>query len=167
MSKKKVLLSLAEFASRTGLSRRTITNLVLSREIKSIRVGRRRLLPVAELSRFVDSDHRTAPPKRSRNKSSRKRLPKPATPRRRSLPRPKRTKRPRARIARNARYQKFVAPKTAKQYFALSRKAQELWDRIVQVPALLRARNSTLRKAAKQLSVTEEVVLRLARPAFR
>jgi excisionase family DNA binding protein len=54
----KVLLSCSEFSSLTGLSPRTIAKLVASREVKSIRVGRRRLIPRIELDRFVARDHR-------------------------------------------------------------------------------------------------------------
>jgi excisionase family DNA binding protein len=65
----KVLLSLKEFSSLAGLSLRTTSKLVASREINSIRVGRRRLISRAELERFALSDHpltgtytREAPP---------------------------------------------------------------------------------------------------------
>jgi len=53
----KVLLSLREFSSLTGLSLRTTSKLVASREVSSIRVGRRRLISRAELDRFALSDH--------------------------------------------------------------------------------------------------------------
>ena len=62
----KVLLSLKEFSL---LALRTTSKLVASREINSIRVGRRRLISRAELERFALSDHqltgkhnREAPP---------------------------------------------------------------------------------------------------------
>jgi len=65
----KVLLSLKEFSLLAGLSLRTTSKLVASREINSIRVGRRRLISRAELERFALSDHqltgkhnREAPP---------------------------------------------------------------------------------------------------------
>ncbi len=65
----KVLLNLKEFSSLAGLSLRTTSKLVASREINSIRVGRRRLISRAELERFTLSDHplnstqkREAPP---------------------------------------------------------------------------------------------------------
>jgi excisionase family DNA binding protein len=65
----KVLLSLKEFSSLAGISLRTTAKLVASREINSIRVGRRRLISRAELERFALSDHlstvkykREAPP---------------------------------------------------------------------------------------------------------
>lgn len=65
----KVLLSLKEFSSLAGISLRTTSKLVASREINSIRVGRRRLISRAELERFALNDHpltgkfkREAPP---------------------------------------------------------------------------------------------------------
>jgi excisionase family DNA binding protein len=65
----KVLLSLKEFSALAGISLRTTSKLVASREITSIRVGRRRLISRAELERFALSDHplpgqykREAPP---------------------------------------------------------------------------------------------------------
>jgi excisionase family DNA binding protein len=59
----KVLFSLKEFSLLTGLSLRTANKLVASNELRSIRVGRRRLIPRVELDRFVKSDHsiRVAP----------------------------------------------------------------------------------------------------------
>jgi excisionase family DNA binding protein len=55
----KVLLTLTEFSLLASLSLRTVTKLVASGEIKSIRVGRRRLVSRAELDRFVRRDHPT------------------------------------------------------------------------------------------------------------
>jgi excisionase family DNA binding protein len=55
----KVLLSRGEFSTLTGLSLRTISKLVASRELHSIRVGRRRLIPKSALLRFVQRDHST------------------------------------------------------------------------------------------------------------
>jgi excisionase family DNA binding protein len=56
----KLLLSLKEFSFLVGLSLRTTTKLVASREIKSIRVGRRRLIPRSELDQFAERDHQTS-----------------------------------------------------------------------------------------------------------
>jgi excisionase family DNA binding protein len=55
----KVLLSLKEVSALAGLSLRTTTKLIASGEIKSIRVGRRRLVPRDELDRFARGDHST------------------------------------------------------------------------------------------------------------
>jgi excisionase family DNA binding protein len=55
----KVLLSLKEFSFLAGLSLRTVTKLIASGEIKSIRVGRRRLVARAEVDRFAQRDHST------------------------------------------------------------------------------------------------------------
>ena len=53
----KVLLSRNEFSSLTGLSLRTTASLLASGDLRSIRVGRRRLIPRTELERFAERDH--------------------------------------------------------------------------------------------------------------
>lgn len=55
----KLFLSRKEFSTLTGLSLRTVANLIASRELHSIRVGRRRLISHAELTRFSKYDHST------------------------------------------------------------------------------------------------------------
>jgi excisionase family DNA binding protein len=55
----KVLLSRKKSATLTGLSLRTIAKLLASRELGSIRVGRRRLILLAELKKFTRRDHPT------------------------------------------------------------------------------------------------------------
>jgi excisionase family DNA binding protein len=55
----KVLLSCKEFSLLTGLSLRTIAKLIASGELRSIRVGRRRLISRLELTKFVRCDHST------------------------------------------------------------------------------------------------------------
>jgi excisionase family DNA binding protein len=55
----KLLLSLKEVSHLVGLSLRTTTKLIATGEIKSIRVGRRRLVPRDELVRFARRDHST------------------------------------------------------------------------------------------------------------
>lgn len=54
----KVLLNCQEFSTLTGLSLRTVAKLIASCEVKSIRVGRRRLIPRTELDSFITRDHR-------------------------------------------------------------------------------------------------------------
>jgi excisionase family DNA binding protein len=49
-------LSLDEAAASLGLCRRTVADLVASGRLSSIRVGRRRLVPVTELARFIACD---------------------------------------------------------------------------------------------------------------
>jgi excisionase family DNA binding protein len=56
----KALLSLPEFSVLASISPRTTANLVANGELRSIRVGRRRLVPYSELERFVKQDHSTA-----------------------------------------------------------------------------------------------------------
>ncbi len=53
----KVLLSRKEFSSLTSLSLRTTASLLASGDLRSIRVGRRRLIPRTELERFAKRDH--------------------------------------------------------------------------------------------------------------
>jgi len=55
----KVLFSVREFSELTGLSLRTTAKLVASREVVSIRVGRRRCIPRSALLSFVLRDHST------------------------------------------------------------------------------------------------------------
>jgi excisionase family DNA binding protein len=55
----KILLSRKESSTLTGLSLRTIAKLLASRELGSIRVGRRRLIPLFELNKFTRRDHPT------------------------------------------------------------------------------------------------------------
>lgn len=59
MLSNKVLLSLPEFSVLTSISLRTAAKLVASGELRSIRVGRRRLVPYSELERFAKKDHST------------------------------------------------------------------------------------------------------------
>ena len=55
----KVLLSLPEFSVLASISLRTTAKLIASGELRSIRIGRRRLVAFSELERFVKKDHPT------------------------------------------------------------------------------------------------------------
>lgn len=55
----KLLFSKQETAETLGVSLRTVDNLIVSKELTVRRVGRRVLIPVAELDRFVKRDHAT------------------------------------------------------------------------------------------------------------
>jgi excisionase family DNA binding protein len=55
----KVLFSRKEFSLLTGLSLRTTAQLLASGQLRSIHVGRRRLIPRAELNRFSRRNHPT------------------------------------------------------------------------------------------------------------
>jgi excisionase family DNA binding protein len=59
MLSKKILFSLKEVSLLAGLSPRTVTKLATSGELKSIRVGRRRLVHRDELDRFARRNHST------------------------------------------------------------------------------------------------------------
>jgi excisionase family DNA binding protein len=61
MFSSKVLLSLQEVSALTGLSLRTTAKLIASGELKSVRIGRRRLVHRDELERFARRNHSTAP----------------------------------------------------------------------------------------------------------
>jgi excisionase family DNA binding protein len=52
-------VGLTEAARRLGLSTRTVATLVLSDELPSRKVGRRRIIPVVALEAFLRGDHRT------------------------------------------------------------------------------------------------------------
>ena len=56
---KKVLLSRKEFSALTGVSLRTTAQLIASGDVRSITVGRRRLIPRVELEKFSRRDHTT------------------------------------------------------------------------------------------------------------
>lgn len=50
----KLLLSAEEAADRLGVGRTTIFELLAAGELQSIKIGRRRLIPVAALAAFVE-----------------------------------------------------------------------------------------------------------------
>jgi hypothetical protein len=70
-------------------------------------------------------------------------------------------------VPRRSRQIIRTAPRTAKQYFAMSRESQDLWDHIVQVPARMRSGNVSLPKAAREFGVRPYLVRHLASAAFR
>ena len=57
----RLLLSKKEAANAIGVSVRTLENLLSLKELRSVRVGRRRLVPSREISRFCRGDHATQP----------------------------------------------------------------------------------------------------------
>jgi excisionase family DNA binding protein len=50
-------VGIPEAARRLGLSARTVATLIRRRELRSRKVGRRRLVPVSELAAFIRIDH--------------------------------------------------------------------------------------------------------------
>jgi len=54
-----IAVGMAEAARRLGLSVRTIATLVARRDLPSRKVGRRRIIPVSALARFVGRDRPT------------------------------------------------------------------------------------------------------------
>jgi len=52
-----LLLSKRDSAAALGISLRTLEMLIAVRELKSVRVGRRRLIPRRELEKFARRDH--------------------------------------------------------------------------------------------------------------
>ncbi len=48
----------AEAARRLSLSPRTVATLIATKELRSLKVGRRRLVPVKSLQDFLRRDHR-------------------------------------------------------------------------------------------------------------
>lgn len=61
----RLLYGKREAASVLGLSLRTVDLLIAAKELKSIRVGRRRMISGKELERFVGRDHSTRPPQQT------------------------------------------------------------------------------------------------------
>lgn len=57
----RLLWSKRESASALGISVRTLESLLSLKELKSVRVGRRRMISRAELERFARHDHATKP----------------------------------------------------------------------------------------------------------
>ncbi|MBV9481921.1 MAG: helix-turn-helix domain-containing protein [Acidobacteria bacterium] len=57
----KLLCSKKETAEALGVSLRTVDNLIDGKELAVRRVGRRVLIPVAEVERFTRRDHQTRP----------------------------------------------------------------------------------------------------------
>jgi excisionase family DNA binding protein len=53
-------VSVVEAARRLGVCARTVANLIQAKELNSRRIGRRRVIPVADLERFNRRDHPTA-----------------------------------------------------------------------------------------------------------
>jgi excisionase family DNA binding protein len=54
-----ILFSRRDFSKLTGLSLRAIAKLLALREVESIRVGRRRLIPKRALLQFIERNHPT------------------------------------------------------------------------------------------------------------
>jgi excisionase family DNA binding protein len=54
-----IAVGVAEAARRLGLSVRTVATLISRRELASLKVGRRRIIPVTALEAFIKRDHRT------------------------------------------------------------------------------------------------------------
>jgi hypothetical protein len=59
------------------------------------------------------------------------------------------------------------APRTGADLFARSRRFQEQWNRIVQVPAEMRSHGLTLRQASRQFGVRPSIVIQLGGSAFK
>jgi hypothetical protein len=58
-------------------------------------------------------------------------------------------------------------PHTAEEYFSMSPAQRDMWDLISQVAGRMRSDNISLQEASRDLGVSSEEVVRLARPAFR
>ncbi len=52
-----VAVSVIEAARRLSLSPRTVASLVAARRLRSVKVGRRRLIPIRALQDFLRRDH--------------------------------------------------------------------------------------------------------------
>jgi hypothetical protein len=61
---------------------------------------------------------------------------------------------------------RFVRPRTVKDFFAMSKQDQDLWNNVGQVVTELRAGNS-LAQASRKFGVDPHIVQRLAAPALR
>ncbi len=54
-------VSVPEAARRLGISPRTVATLVARKELPSRKIGRRRVIPVEALEKFLRRDHATQP----------------------------------------------------------------------------------------------------------
>lgn len=54
-----VAVDIVEAAKRLSLSPRTVATLIARRELESRKIGRRRIIPVVALEKFVARSHRT------------------------------------------------------------------------------------------------------------
>ena len=74
----------------------------------------------------------------------------------------------RGKLNHRSRSQRHVnPPRTAKQFFAMSKQAQDEWTRATHVISKMRADGISLRRAARAFGLNPDVVLRLAGPALR
>jgi hypothetical protein len=74
----------------------------------------------------------------------------------------------RRKLTRRARAQRNVGkPRTAKQFFAMSKQAQGEWTKATSVVSEARATGTSPRKVSKKLGISFKTVLRLVGRAFR
>lgn len=59
-------LNVRDAARQLSISPRTLATLIARGEIQSRKVGRRRIVPIAALEKFLTRDHSTAPQKTTR-----------------------------------------------------------------------------------------------------
>jgi len=85
----------------------------------------------------------------------------------------KKNKKPRRKSRRNSvsrpiprKTATFKKPRTARQYFAMSLREQEIWDSLAHVISRVRG-GQPLRKASKEFSLAASTVVELGRPALR
>lgn len=79
------------------------------------------------------------------------------------LQRTKRKQRQPKRLRRN----KPVAPRTAKEFFAMPERSQDRWTRVTHVVSKMRTDAVSLRQASREFGLDPRTVLRLSRPALR
>jgi hypothetical protein len=58
-------------------------------------------------------------------------------------------------------------PRTAEQYFAKTRRFQNLWDRVVTVVSKIRGHKTSLQQAAREIGISPRTVLRWAGSALQ
>lgn len=66
-----IAVGMVEAARRLGLSARTVATLVVSRELPSRKVGRRRIIPVTALEAFVRGGLTVEPPRTAQKSPAR------------------------------------------------------------------------------------------------
>lgn len=76
-------------------------------------------------------------------------------------------KKTRKHDARSSRCQTSYRPRTAEQYFARSKQAQDKWSRVTHVISKMRAEGVSLSEASREFGLDPRTVVRFGKPALK
>lgn len=68
---------------------------------------------------------------------------------------------------RKKRVRKNVTPRTAEQYFTMSERSQEIWNRVAHVLTMMRADGASLQEASRESQIDPRTVVRRGGSALR